>query len=61
MGLGNVGNLGLNSLNKASKEKPLKVYAKDFDNNGTIDAIPSVFLRIQLAFFKNFHSLVGMI
>jgi len=31
------GNLGLNSKYKASAEKPLKLYAGDFDNNGTHD------------------------
>ncbi|MFC5539424.1 VCBS repeat-containing protein [Rhodocytophaga aerolata] len=37
------GNLGLNSLNKASDEYPVTVYAKDFDNNGSFDAIPTTF------------------
>ena len=31
------GNLGSNSKFKASKEKPFKVYLKDFDENGTWD------------------------
>lgn len=34
-----VGNLGLNTHYKASKEQPLSVYAKDFDNNESMDAI----------------------
>jgi hypothetical protein len=33
------GNLGLNSQIKASQAEPVTIYAKDFDNNGTIDAI----------------------
>lgn len=33
------GNLGLNTANKASEDKPLSVYAKDFDNNGGYDAV----------------------
>jgi len=33
------GNWGLNSKFKATTEKPLKLYRKDFDNNGTIDPI----------------------
>ncbi|GAB3335519.1 VCBS repeat-containing protein [Larkinella ripae] len=37
------GNLGLNSLAHASDKEPLRVYAKDFDNNGFYDAIPTVF------------------
>lgn len=34
-----VGNLGLNSKFKATAEQPLKLYAKDFDQNGTIDPL----------------------
>jgi hypothetical protein len=37
------GNLGLNSLNRASKEYPVAIYAKDFDGNGSYDAIPTTF------------------
>ncbi len=33
------GNLGLNSLYKASATEPVCVYAKDYDSNGTLDAI----------------------
>ncbi|MEI6411101.1 MAG: VCBS repeat-containing protein [Bacteroidota bacterium] len=33
------GNLGYNSRYTASPEAPLKLYAKDFDNNGSIDPI----------------------
>jgi hypothetical protein len=39
-----VGNLGLNSYYKASEKYPVKIIAKDFDNNGSYDAIPSLFL-----------------
>ncbi len=39
-----VGNLGLNSFYKGSDEYPVRIYAKDFDNNGSYDAIPSVFI-----------------
>ena len=39
------GNLGLNTLNKASPAEPARVYAKDFDNNGYFDAIPSVYFK----------------
>ncbi|MFP4506009.1 MAG: VCBS repeat-containing protein [Cyclobacteriaceae bacterium] len=34
-----LGNLGLNSTLKASQDEPLKIYAKDFDQNGEIDPI----------------------
>nr|WP_290935955.1 VCBS repeat-containing protein [Haliscomenobacter sp.] len=37
------GNLGLNTLFKASAEQPVSVYAADFDGNQGYDAIPSVF------------------
>jgi hypothetical protein len=37
------GNLGLNTLARASVEEPLRMYAKDFDNNGFYDAIPTAF------------------
>ncbi|MFD0860794.1 VCBS repeat-containing protein [Sungkyunkwania multivorans] len=36
-----VGNVGLNIKFKASFEKPLKVFANDFDNNGTPDIVLS--------------------
>jgi hypothetical protein len=39
-----VGNLGLNSFYRASEKYPVKIYAKDFDNNGSYDAVPSIFL-----------------
>jgi len=34
-----IGNLGLNNKFKATKEHPFKVYASDFDNNGTNDVV----------------------
>ncbi len=33
------GNLGLNSKYKASAKKPLRLYAKDFDGNGSFDVV----------------------
>ena len=40
-----VGNLGLNAAFTASKPEPMKIYAKDFDNNGSYDAIIEVFIK----------------
>jgi hypothetical protein len=42
-----VGNLGLNSFYKASDKYPVYVTAKDFDNNGSYDAFPSIYLPIS--------------
>jgi hypothetical protein len=39
-----VGNLGQNSFYKASDQYPVSVYAKDFDNNGSYDAFPALYL-----------------
>ena len=37
------GNWGLNSTYKASPEEPISIYAKDFDNNGSIDPLISCY------------------
>ena len=37
------GNLGLNTINRASETKPVRIYAKDFDKNNSFDAIPTVY------------------
>jgi hypothetical protein len=37
------GNLGQNSLNRANDLEPLKIYGKDFNNDGNYDAIPTIF------------------
>ena len=39
------GNLGWNTLNQASEERPIGIYAADFDDNGGYDAIPTVFFK----------------
>ncbi|MEL7006544.1 MAG: VCBS repeat-containing protein, partial [Bacteroidota bacterium] len=36
-----IGNVGLNTKYKASKEAPLKIFADDFDDNGTWDIVLS--------------------
>ncbi len=42
------GNFGLNSFFRASEKRPVNIYAKDFDGNGSFDAIPSLFLLNNL-------------
>lgn len=44
-----VGNLGRNSFFQATKQYPVSVYAKDFDNNGSYDAFPSLYLPTSQA------------
>ncbi len=39
-----IGNLGGNSFYKASDTYPTVIYAKDFDNNGSFDAFPGLYL-----------------
>jgi ASPIC and UnbV/FG-GAP-like repeat len=39
-----VGNLGQNSFYRGSEKYPVRAYAKDFDNNGIYDMIPSLYL-----------------
>lgn len=38
------GNLGQNSYYRANEKYPVRITAKDFDNNGSYDAIPSLYL-----------------
>ena len=40
-----LGNLGLNSRIKVSASEPATIYAKDFDNNGSIDAVMCYFIQ----------------
>ncbi|MDB9720588.1 VCBS repeat-containing protein [Winogradskyella sp.] len=40
-----IGNLGKNNKFKASQEHPFKVYANDFDNNGTNDVVFAKFYK----------------
>ena len=39
-----IGNTGQNTLYKASDQYPVSIYAKDFDNNGSYDAFPTLYL-----------------
>lgn len=39
-----VGNAGQNSFYRPTEKYPVRVYAKDFDNNGIYDALPTMYL-----------------
>ncbi|HEX8040939.1 MAG TPA: FG-GAP-like repeat-containing protein, partial [Chryseosolibacter sp.] len=43
-----VGNLGLNNCYQASQEYPLKVYAKDYDGNMSMDAVMACYIRATM-------------
>jgi hypothetical protein len=49
-----VGNLGQNSFYRASKQYPVGIYAKDFDNNKSLDAILTLFLPDEDGGMKEF-------
>ena len=48
------GNYGSNLLFNASKEQPLRVYGKDFDDNGGFDAIVSAYFKSVDGTFQEF-------
>ena len=48
------GNLGLNSLNRASSEQPIGMYAKDINKDGFFDAIPTVYYKAKDDTYKEF-------
>ncbi|WP_439557360.1 VCBS repeat-containing protein, partial [Dyadobacter sp.] len=48
------GNLGANTLSRASDERPVHVYAKDFNNDGYFDAIPTIFYKAEDQSYKEF-------
>jgi hypothetical protein len=52
-----IGNLGQNSFFRASDEYPVNIYSKDFDKNGTKDAIVTVFLKDQQGVKKEYTAL----
>ncbi|MBW3545862.1 MAG: VCBS repeat-containing protein, partial [Bacteroidetes bacterium] len=48
------GNLGLNTHYKANAQQPLRVYAKDFDDNGRLDAVLSCYIKAEDGQMKPF-------
>ena len=49
-----VGNVGLNTFFNASDQYPVYITAKDFEDNGSYDAFPSVFLKDEDGKMKEF-------
>ncbi|WP_089261912.1 VCBS repeat-containing protein [Maribacter sedimenticola] len=49
-----VGNVGRNLNFTGTKEQPVRLYAKDLDNNGTIDPLLSFYLRDSLGTKKEY-------
>jgi hypothetical protein len=43
-----IGNLGLNSFYRTSDQYPVHIYAKDYDKNGSYDAVPTLFLPTSM-------------
>jgi len=52
-----VGNLGKNSFLLASDQYPLSIYAKDFDNNRSLDAIVTIYLKDQQGVRKEYTTM----
>ncbi|HVS96325.1 MAG TPA: VCBS repeat-containing protein, partial [Puia sp.] len=52
-----VGNLGLNSFYRASPERPVRVYGKDFDDNGVYDMLTSLYLPDQKGQLREFPAM----
>lgn len=40
-----IGNFGLNSIYQASSDQPIRLYAKDFDGNGSVDPIVTRYIQ----------------
>lgn len=51
-----VGNLGENNPNHSTEERPVKVYAKDFDNNGSVDPVTFVYYKDREGMYNSYPS-----
>lgn len=49
-----LGNLGMNNLFQPSKERPVKIIAKDFDQNGSIDPVSFAYFKDKNGTFKSY-------
>ena len=48
------GNLGKNSFYRASNDQPVNIYAKDFDKNGSLDIITTIYMPDEKGILKEF-------
>lgn len=51
-----VGNLGMNNHHHPTKERPVKIYAKDFDKNGSVDPITFSWYKNRAGEYQSFPS-----
>ncbi|WP_057939213.1 VCBS repeat-containing protein [Algoriphagus resistens] len=51
-----VGNLGENNSHHPTVERPVKIYAKDFDNNGSVDPITFAYYKDREGNYNSFPS-----
>lgn len=49
-----VANLGENSFYKATEQHPLNIYAKDFDGNGSVDPVTTMYLKDEDGVLQEF-------
>jgi hypothetical protein len=52
-----VGNVGLNTLYQATEQYPVSITAKDFDKNGSLAAITSIYLKDEKGKMKEFPAM----
>ncbi|SFT97858.1 Repeat domain-containing protein [Algoriphagus locisalis] len=51
-----VGNLGENNPHHPTAERPVKIYAKDFDNNGSVDPVTFAYYKDREGNYNSFPS-----
>ncbi len=51
-----VGNLGENNSHHPSAERPVKIYAKDFDNNGSVDPVTFAYYKDREGNYNSYPS-----
>ncbi len=51
-----VGNLGSNNIHHPTAERPVKIYGKDFDNNGSVDPVVFAYYKDKEGGYNSFPS-----